>query len=124
MGLVGMRSAVDHQRCALPHFVQKGADQHLDRPSIDIVGTEVPGLGKFRTVLEQPLREEQVPGKRLQDVLPRADRMRVPDPHRLALQYCRIQSGMMRSAAQSPPPMTFPARAEAIPTLSRHGRGD
>ena len=59
----------------------------------------------------------QVAVQRLQHVLPRAHGVRVAKLHRLAAaEGARSTSGTRRSRAQSPPPITLPARAVASAT--------
>ena len=57
--------------------------------------------------------QPEVTRKRFQHMLPGPCRKRIPDDDRLTLAMARAQSGTSRSSAQSPPPITFPARAEA-----------
>ena len=78
-------------------------------------GPEVKGFSMQGRILVEPCAQSEITAQRLQHVLPRAAVARraariLTDapPHQ-----ARTQSATMRSAAQSPPPITLPARADA-----------
>ena len=52
-------------------------------------------------------------------MLPGTCRLRIADLNVAAPDKARTQSGIRRSAAQSPPPMTLPALADAMATGAR-----
>ena len=54
--------------------------------------------------------------QRVEDVLPGTHGLRRADVQRSPAVAARTKSGTRRSAARSPPPMTFPARTLATPT--------
>ena len=88
-----------------------------DWPSILVRWTEIPGLAEAGGVRMQPFGQQQVAAQRFQHVLPRTNGVRIANRRwpRLA-RSAFMQSGSSRSSAQSPPPITLPARAVATPT--------
>ena len=113
-GLVWVLLAVSSQLAPSPQRCDHALHDPLHRPGVLVGGAEVPGLrirpGRRR---QQRLGQRQIAGQRLEHVLPRADGMRVADdaPARRCSKARRM-SGTRRSSAQSPPPMTLPARAD------------
>ena len=78
-------------------------------------------LRRGRAVVAQALGQGQVPVERLQHVLPWPDGGGVPDDELLRAAVRIEMSGIKRSVAVSPPPMTLPARAVATPMHGAHG---
>ena len=96
----------------------------LDGQHVALAGAEVPAFGEARPVVAQPLGQQHVAIERLEHVLPRADGGRVADDAAILPAAVRAtRSGTSRSAAQSPPPITLPARAVATPTPCRRSSG-
>jgi hypothetical protein len=68
---------------------------------------EYPAARNGRGFVEQLFRQKQISCKRLQNVLPWTNRMRIADFENWPAANARTASGMSRSFAQSPPPMTI-----------------
>ena len=80
-------------------------------PSSD--GPKFHAFGKFLPAFQEFLTEKQIAAQWFQHMLPGPGGLGIANLYLFILLTARIMSGISRSAAQSPPPMTFPARALA-----------
>jgi len=83
----------------------------MRHPGVGVGRTEIPGRSKAQSFLGESFCKHEVSSPRLEDELPWFGGRRVPDQAGLARQESLMRSGMSRSLLQSPPPITFPARA-------------
>ena len=112
-----MLAAVELPARTVAPLSDEPLDDPLHRSRVLVARAEVPAFGETRTIGAEPFRQHQVAAQRFQHVLPRAHGVRIADDDRLAaLEMARRMSGTSRSAAQSPPPITLPARAVATAT--------
>ena len=74
-----MTPVIDLVRSLVAPFRAETLDEPLHRLGIAVVRTEVPCSGIVNPVLIEPLCKREIAGKRLQNMLPRTDRMGVPD---------------------------------------------
>jgi hypothetical protein len=107
---VGLLARVDLPAQAAPGLRDPLHDP-LHGPAILGRGTEIPRVGEAGAIAAKALGKREVAVERLQHVLPRADRIGVANAHGWPASAARTISGMSRSRAQSPPPITLPARA-------------
>ena len=103
----------------------------LSRSTIQSTGRASSSAGpKFHAVAVRRRRPRappraQVAAERLEHVLPRPDRVRVADRAAASPRERRAhESGTRRSSAQSPPPITLPARAVATATGRQSPKND
>ena len=82
-----------------------------------VVGTEVPAAGKLRTVLVEFLRQSEIAAQRFENMLPGPGGVGIADAKGFPGGEGANDVNDEAVVAQSPPPMTLPARAEAIATL-------
>ncbi len=121
MGLVGVVAAVDLVAGLLAPLPSTCACTiHSTGRGVFIGRPEIPAFGITGALFVQASAPAQIAGKRLQHMLPGTDGVGIADADQSPLRGGHgCMSGISRSPAQSPPPMTLPARAVARPHRAR-----
>ena len=100
--------------CGAGHLTQSRSTIHWTERASSLAGPKFHASAKRLATRMQRFREGQVPRNRFQHVLPWPYRAgRADGQRRSPASDARRKSGTSRSAAQSPPPITLPARALA-----------
>ena len=89
----------------------------LNRFCVVVVRTEIPAAGKLRTMMIEVLGESEIATHRLQYMLPGSGRVGIGMRRVFAGGEGADDVDDEAMEAQSPPPMTLPARAVAMATL-------